>query len=292
MDLEHHNSQGLQFSSSQPHYTSNTAVFSSSQARNTTTMANQQHSLGTSATSHLTGSSSHLNAHAIPSAGFESDSEASLIHLAPRPPLSSIPQGRSAEDDSRRCWVCYSTEAEDLASPQPHTLGEWKSPCRCSLVAHEKCLLNWIAAEYAKGGKAKIECPQCKHKIRFKQERSLALEVIDGAVRIANATVPLIILCGRKYASDSQQLWSLLIRCCRSRLCCNHWVYRIWGQFGLSDLWDGNGKLSTFSLWLQRLPVDLAARCWFAPYPTCLDWEPYTNYGCNAACLTLYFLLP
>lgn len=202
-------------------------------------MANLQHSLGTSATAQATGSSSHLNAHAITSTTFDSDSEASLIRLTPRPPLNSIPQGQPTEDDSRRCWVCYSTEAEDLASPQPHALGEWKSPCRCSLVAHEKCLLNWIAAEYAKGGKAKIECPQCKHKIKFKQERSVALEVIDGAVRMANATVPLIILCGRQQAPDNQQLWGMLLtQCYRSRFCCNHRVYHIWSQFSLSNMWN------------------------------------------------------
>jgi len=159
-------------------------------------MANLQHPLGTSAAAHATASTSHLNSHTIAAAAIESDSETSLIHLTPRQNLNATSSTSHVEDDSRRCWVCYSTEAEDIASGQPTLLGEWKSPCRCSLVAHEKCLLNWIAAEYAKGGKAKIECPQCKHRIRFRQERSVALEVIDRAVRVANATVPLIILCG------------------------------------------------------------------------------------------------
>lgn len=161
-------------------------------------MANLQHPLGTSAAAHSPASTSIVHPRTIAAtAAIESDSE-SLIHLTPRPTNNSVPS-RYVEDDSRRCWVCYSTEAEDIASGQPNALGEWKSPCRCSLVAHEKCLLNWIAAEYAKGGRAKIECPQCKHKIKFKQERSVALELIDGAVRVANATVPLIILCGLWY---------------------------------------------------------------------------------------------
>ncbi|RPB21023.1 hypothetical protein L211DRAFT_841004 [Terfezia boudieri ATCC MYA-4762] len=159
-------------------------------------MANLHHSLGASAAAHSAASTSHLTSRAIAAAAIETDSEASLIHLTPRPSLNTTTSTRHIEDDSRRCWVCYSTEAEDIASGQPNLLGEWKSPCRCSLVAHERCLLNWIAAEYAKGGKAKIECPQCKHRIKFKQERSVALEIIDGAARVANATVPLIILCG------------------------------------------------------------------------------------------------
>ena len=175
----------------------------------TSPMANLQHPLGPSAAAHSAAATTHLNPHTITSSAVDSDSEASLIHLTPRPSQANTPAIRHIEDDSRRCWVCYSTEAEDALSPQPHGLGEWKSPCRCSLVAHEKCLLNWIAAEYAKGGKAKIECPQCKHRIRFKQERSVALEVIDGVVRVANATVPLIILCGMYRFSYS---WASLFK--------------------------------------------------------------------------------
>ncbi|KAF8460354.1 hypothetical protein BDZ91DRAFT_851545 [Kalaharituber pfeilii] len=161
-------------------------------------MANLQHPLGTSATALSTSSAARLSPHAISASAIDSDSEASLIRLTPRPNTNTS-YTPPVEDESRRCWVCYSTEAEDLLSPQPHGLGEWKSPCRCSLVAHEKCLLNWIAAEYAKPGpgKAKIECPQCKTRIKFKQQRSAALEIIDGVVRVANDTVlPLIVLCG------------------------------------------------------------------------------------------------
>ena len=158
-------------------------------------MANLQHTLGTAAATHAATASGRLSPQAIAAQAIDSDTEASLIYLTARPSIISQ-STPPIEDDSRRCWVCYSTEFEDLQSPIPHGLGEWKSPCRCSLVAHEKCLLNWIAAEYAKGGKAKIECPQCKTRIKFKQERSVALEVIDGVVRVANAAVPLIILCG------------------------------------------------------------------------------------------------
>ncbi|KAI5805516.1 hypothetical protein DFH27DRAFT_551454 [Peziza echinospora] len=159
-------------------------------------MANIQHPFGTASAAQSTANPTHITpVGAAAAAAIDSDSEASLIHLAPRPSTANT-SSHYVEDDSRRCWVCYSTEAEDLQTSTPYALGEWKSPCRCSLVAHEKCLLNWIASEYAKGGAAKIECPQCKTKIKFKEEKSVALSVLDGVSRVANATVPLIILCG------------------------------------------------------------------------------------------------
>jgi len=44
------------------------------------------------------------------------------------------------EDDIKRCWICFNDETEDDESSS-----EWRSPCSCSLVAHEMCLLDWIA---------------------------------------------------------------------------------------------------------------------------------------------------
>ena len=44
------------------------------------------------------------------------------------------------DDEPRKCWICFNDETED-----DDTTSEWRSPCTCSLVAHEKCLLDWIA---------------------------------------------------------------------------------------------------------------------------------------------------
>lgn len=52
----------------------------------------------------------------------------------------------SPSDDSRRCWICFG-EDEDSE-------GIWVKPCKCSLVSHEQCLLDWIT-ENQKGSPLK-----------------------------------------------------------------------------------------------------------------------------------------
>lgn len=50
---------------------------------------------------------------------------------------------------------------------------EWRSPCPCVLVAHEKCLLAWINdVENEKRGSAKILCPQCKTELQIVRPHS------------------------------------------------------------------------------------------------------------------------
>lgn len=79
------------------------------------------------------------------------------------------------------------SEAEDQ---QPVERSEWKAPCRCSLVAHESCLLDWIADVQRNGrergsGNGRLECPQCKTPIRLKEKDSVVLDLVDAAGRIA-----------------------------------------------------------------------------------------------------------
>ncbi|CAJ0919162.1 1766_t:CDS:2 [Entrophospora sp. SA101] len=44
------------------------------------------------------------------------------------------PNSQSVED--KRCWICYGEENDSV--------GKWVKPCKCSLICHEECLLNWI----------------------------------------------------------------------------------------------------------------------------------------------------
>ena len=55
------------------------------------------------------------------------------------PQQSTAPQLQE-DDEPRKCWICFNDETED-----DDTTSGWRSPCTCSLVAHEKCLLDWIA---------------------------------------------------------------------------------------------------------------------------------------------------
>lgn len=121
----------------------------------------------------------------------------SLIQLSPRLSRSPVPSQReneAIEEEEKRCWICYTSDAEEEAPKS-----DWKSPCRCTLIAHESCLLEWIAdlqrSENNNSG-GKIACPQCKTQIRLKQKRSMVLEVVEGAGRAVGKAVPVLILAG------------------------------------------------------------------------------------------------
>jgi hypothetical protein len=115
---------------------------------------------------------------------FASDSDSTLINLTPR-----IPQSRAspapAEEEEVRCWICFVSEGEEKEGAR----GDWRAPCKCTLVAHEACLLDWIAdmqkTGMENGSNQKPACPQCKTPIRLKEEQSLVLDVVDSLGRVA-----------------------------------------------------------------------------------------------------------
>lgn len=114
----------------------------------------------------------------------------------------------SEEDfDPKKCWICFNDETED-----DENSSEWRSPCTCSLVAHERCLLDWIADMEApssnrRAGRraTKIECPQCKSEIRVARPRSL---IVD-AVRTGEKLTSTLLLPGFALVTGTA-LWSTL----------------------------------------------------------------------------------
>lgn len=93
-----------------------------------------------------------------------------------------------SDTEPRRCWICFSDENED-----EETTSEWRSPCPCVLVAHEKCLLDWIAdmeapssRRRAGGRQGKILCPQCKSEIRLQRPRSLIVDSVRAFERLTS----------------------------------------------------------------------------------------------------------
>ncbi|KAF2111757.1 hypothetical protein BDV96DRAFT_498932 [Lophiotrema nucula] len=103
-----------------------------------------------------------------------------------QPASSLAPQ---ADTEPRKCWICFTDETED-----DENTSEWRSPCPCALVAHEKCLLDWIAdmeaptAGRRAGGKAgKILCPQCKSEIRLQRPRSVVVDTIRVGEKLTGA---------------------------------------------------------------------------------------------------------
>ncbi|KAL9136102.1 MAG: hypothetical protein Q9175_002691 [Cornicularia normoerica] len=110
----------------------------------------------------------------------------------PLPKQQARPKVQTAESiqDPRKCWICFADETEDTP-----TSSEWRSPCPCSLTAHESCLLDFVADLEApqnrkSSGPPKIECPQCKVKIIIARPRSL---VVEGVRAVQRATARFIL---------------------------------------------------------------------------------------------------
>ncbi|KAI5788447.1 hypothetical protein EDC01DRAFT_166404 [Geopyxis carbonaria] len=156
------------------------------------------------------------------------DTDTHLIPLAPRHRSTSRRSSLAtppSDLEETRCWICFVSDSEEDV---PRT--DWKAPCRCSLVAHEACLLDWIADLQKTGrdgtgaGAGELACPQCKTPIRLREKESLVLDVVDrlgvlagkagafvafggvGSVLFVGCTVygvnTIYTICGPEYASE------------------------------------------------------------------------------------------
>ncbi|PVI07293.1 hypothetical protein DM02DRAFT_512652 [Periconia macrospinosa] len=127
------------------------------------------------------------------------DSQTLLLNSPPArssKPADSVQDTSQTHDSSsqpdaepRRCWICFTDETED-----EETTSEWRSPCPCVLVAHERCLLDWIADMEAPSARrragenaGKILCPQCKSEIRLERPKSLVVETVRLADKITGS---------------------------------------------------------------------------------------------------------
>ncbi|KAH6858884.1 hypothetical protein BKA58DRAFT_50005 [Alternaria rosae] len=129
------------------------------------------------------------------------DSQTLLLNTPSSQSASSTPQEQTEvptqttapqleeDDEPRRCWICFNDETED-----DETTSEWRSPCACSLVAHERCLLDWIADMEApssrrRAGKAagQILCPQCKSEIKIERPRSYVVDMVRGVEKLTGS---------------------------------------------------------------------------------------------------------
>ena len=103
---------------------------------------------------------------------------------------SSQGQKIPPEDEPRKCWICFADETEDTTESSA-----WRSPCPCALVAHESCLLDWVADLEAPtsrkriGSPTKIKCPQCKKDITIARPRSYVVEGVNAVERVAGKLV-------------------------------------------------------------------------------------------------------
>jgi hypothetical protein len=135
-------------------------------------------------------------------------------------PQATSTTQQEEDDEPRKCWICFNDETED-----DETTSEWRSPCSCSLVAHEQCLLDWIADMEAPNNRrragtraAKIQCPQCKAEIKIARPRSY---VVD-AVRMGERLTGTLLLPGFAIITGTA-LYSTLT------LAGTHTIYQIFG---------------------------------------------------------------
>ncbi|KAJ9230803.1 hypothetical protein DTO169E5_8235 [Paecilomyces variotii] len=128
----------------------------------------------------------------------------------------------AADEEPRKCWICYMDETEDTPFSS-----EWRSPCPCALTAHESCLLDWLAdlenpkSRKRNGGAAKMLCPQCKSEIVISRPRSYIVDLVRSMERIAGRLVlpgMVFTLAGTVWAG-----------------CCAHGVYSLYLVFGPED---------------------------------------------------------
>jgi hypothetical protein len=78
----------------------------------------------------------------------------------------------------KSCWICLEGETESSSSRFIHA-------CSCSLFAHERCLLDWIAESQRKSRSSyqdeqkPVSCPQCKQVYTLYQQHSSILEFLQ-----------------------------------------------------------------------------------------------------------------
>lgn len=105
-------------------------LFSSSQ--NSSVISNNSNNTHTSSSSSSSNSSNNSSDNSSNSSivSIAESSDSSTI-LAPRQPPRVLVQ------EEPRCWICFGDSSDSQ--------GKWVKPCKCSLEAHQSCLLDWIA---------------------------------------------------------------------------------------------------------------------------------------------------
>lgn len=89
-----------------------------------------------------------------------------------------------SQGDVKTCWICQMDDTDDGPETSP-----WRSPCPCSLRAHDSCLMEWIAASADKDMAPKIVCPVCKYQIKLDQPKDYLVMTVDKLHRMAKHLV-------------------------------------------------------------------------------------------------------
>lgn len=118
---------------------------------------------------------------------------------------------------NRSCWICSDGDEGDANPDNPSK--RWVHPCKCSLIAHETCLLTWIRSKRASGSPDPnriITCPQCSHPYTIYESKPVSLQVFELGDGVLRNVVPLagagvigggILIAATAYGCSAIRLW-------------------------------------------------------------------------------------
>ncbi|CAO3647261.1 unnamed protein product [Mucor hiemalis] len=107
------------------------------------------------------------------------DSSDSSTILAPRP-------RQPVTTEEPRCWICFGDSSDSQ--------GKWVKPCKCSLEAHQSCLLDWIAENQKASPTKKVNCPQCATPYHLAQSNNLTLALLTLTDSLVRTSTPYVIV--------------------------------------------------------------------------------------------------
>ncbi|KAI9644600.1 hypothetical protein NHQ30_006621 [Ciborinia camelliae] len=118
--------------------------------------------------------------------------EPNVSHVLNQPQSDNPTQSDEAQQDivppwhgdRQRCWICQMDDTDDGPQTSP-----WRSPCPCSLRAHDSCLMEWIAVSADKEIAPKVVCPVCKYQLQIDQPKDYLVMTVDKLQRMARNLV-------------------------------------------------------------------------------------------------------
>lgn len=117
---------------------------------------------------------------------------------------------------NRSCWICSDGDEGD---PKQDGTKRWVHPCKCSLIAHESCLLTWIRSKRATGTpdpKRIITCPQCSHPYTIIERKPISLQFFEAGDGVLRSVIPIggaailgggVLVAATAYGCTAIRLW-------------------------------------------------------------------------------------
>lgn len=105
---------------------------------------------------------------------------------------------RTSELSYLYCWVCSEDEVRSVerdpdgceSRRAPVRRSRFIHPCKCSLVAHEKCLLSWVRQCRRNKPDEVVRCPQCREPYILEQPKPVILGILERCRRVMDSLLP------------------------------------------------------------------------------------------------------